>query len=375
MADPEDGESRHDFLDNLRTFIIFLVVLYHSAGVYEATGFWASFWIVDDPATNDLAGLLALVVDIFVMPTLFFISGYLVPPSLSRRDGAAFLRGKARRLLLPWTIAVFTLLPLYKVIFLYSRGLPQQPWTTYLYFTSGFSQSWLWFLPLLFIFNVVYLVAFGRGQRIGGISLRTAAVGILVTGWVYMVAMDLLGYRGWTLTPVLDFQRERVLTYLLFFLFGALCFERRAFDGLPRASRLYHAVNATSCIPIMAYIFLLLLPILKPGSVVISDTADRAVLWLLFQISLFCLVYTMVETFRRYFDSAGGLRRELNRNSYSVYIVHVVVMGALAHGLLSAPLGSIAKFLALTIGTFAASNAIVSSARAVSSIAVPGSSR
>jgi hypothetical protein len=83
----------------------------------------------------------------------------------------------------------------------------------------------------------------------------------------------------------------------------------------------------------------------------------------------------MVETFRRYFDSAGGLRRELNRNSYSVYIVHVVVMGALAQGLLSAPLGSIAKFLALTIGTFAASNAIVSSARAVSSIAVPGSSR
>ena len=65
----------------------------------------------------------------------------------------------------------------------------------------------------------------------------------------------------------------------------------------------------------------------------------------------------------------------LYRGNLVVYIVHVVVMGALAHGLLSAPLGSIAKFLALTIGTFAASNAIVSSARAVSSIAVPGSSR
>jgi hypothetical protein len=26
----------------------------HAGGVYESAGLWASFWIVDDPATNDL---------------------------------------------------------------------------------------------------------------------------------------------------------------------------------------------------------------------------------------------------------------------------------------------------------------------------------
>ena len=42
--------NRIYFLDNLRTFMIFLVVLYHAGGVYESSGIWASFWLVDDPA-------------------------------------------------------------------------------------------------------------------------------------------------------------------------------------------------------------------------------------------------------------------------------------------------------------------------------------
>jgi peptidoglycan/LPS O-acetylase OafA/YrhL len=32
------------FLDNLRSAIIFLVILYHAGGVYESSGIWAFFW-------------------------------------------------------------------------------------------------------------------------------------------------------------------------------------------------------------------------------------------------------------------------------------------------------------------------------------------
>ena len=47
--------NRIYFLDNLRTFMVFLVVLYHAGGVYESSGMLASFWLVDDPSTNHLA--------------------------------------------------------------------------------------------------------------------------------------------------------------------------------------------------------------------------------------------------------------------------------------------------------------------------------
>ncbi|UCE46608.1 MAG: hypothetical protein JSW47_13415 [Phycisphaerales bacterium] len=74
--------NRIYFLDNLRTFMIFLVVLCHAGGVYESSGTWASFWIIDDPSTNNLSGLIFLISDIFMMPIIFFISGFFAPLSV-----------------------------------------------------------------------------------------------------------------------------------------------------------------------------------------------------------------------------------------------------------------------------------------------------
>jgi fucose 4-O-acetylase-like acetyltransferase len=217
------GRSRIHFLDNLRTFVIFLVILCHAGGVYESTGIWASFWIVDDPATNNQCGLITLVLDIFMMPTLFFISGYLAPASLKRKSGWAFVRTKLTRLMLPWAIAVVTLIPLLKVIFLYSRGLPQERWTTYFHFSNGiFSQSWLWFLPVLFAFDVLYMLLLKAKIRFPNISLKAAILGAALIGFGYSLAMDIFGLQGWTKIGVLDFQNERLLIYFLAFLLGAL---------------------------------------------------------------------------------------------------------------------------------------------------------
>ncbi len=139
--------NRIYFLDNLRTHIIFLVLLFHAGGVYESTCICSSWWIVDDPATNDLSGLLNLILDIFMMPTMFFIAGYFTPLSLKNKEGWPFLQARFRRLMVPWIIAVLTLIPLYKVIFLASRNLPQENWITYFHFSNGFTiesgQSWL----------------------------------------------------------------------------------------------------------------------------------------------------------------------------------------------------------------------------------------
>ena len=115
-------------MDNLRSLIIFLVVLYHVGGVYESTGMWGGFWIVDDPATITWVGIVGIMFDTFVMPTMFFIAGYLTPSSLNNKTGWGFVKGKVNRLLFPWLIAVFTLIPLYRVFFLLSRGLPQENW-------------------------------------------------------------------------------------------------------------------------------------------------------------------------------------------------------------------------------------------------------
>ncbi len=80
-------KNRIFFLDNLRTFMIFLVILFHSGFVYESSGMPGVWWIVDDPSTNHLSGLFNLIIDIMVMPAIFFISGFFMPISMKNKSG------------------------------------------------------------------------------------------------------------------------------------------------------------------------------------------------------------------------------------------------------------------------------------------------
>ena len=160
-------KTRIYFLDNLRTFLIFLVVVIHAGLVYELV--LENTQIVCDPAKANSIGLIRLYLDLFVMFIMFFISGYFVRFSVKNKTSWEFLKSKFIRILIPWIIAVFTLIPAYKVIFLFSRGLSQEEWFTYFhifkragtdlsFFGNNPSQSWLWFLPVLFLFQVIYLV-------------------------------------------------------------------------------------------------------------------------------------------------------------------------------------------------------------------------
>jgi peptidoglycan/LPS O-acetylase OafA/YrhL len=352
--------NRIHWMDNLRTISILLVVLYHVGGVYEAAGMWGWFWIVDDPATITWVGILGIVFDIIVMPSVFFISGYLTPASMNKKTGREFLKGKFRRLMVPWVIAVLTLIPIYKVIFLYSRNLPQEHWTTYFHITNPNSQNWLWFLPVLFVFNVIYLLLSKTKIRLPNISLKGAVIGTFLIGLVYSYSVGvILGFRSWTLTPLIDFENERLLVYFMIFLLGALCYRQNVFAEKPQKKTLYTVVNSIAWIPITAHIFARLFPIFYPEGFTVSPLY-RLIWWLSFHLSLLCLLYLMVETFWRYVDKTGRIWRELNNNSYGVYIIHVIMIGVFGTLLLNLNLPALVKYPLLIFFTYGVSNLVVS---------------
>ena len=366
MTDKERSTTkgkRLHWMDNLRTIIIALVVLYHVGGVYEAADMWGWFWIVDDPATISWVGIVGIVFDIFMMPTLFFMSGYLTPPSLGNKSDWAFLKGKARRLMIPWAIAVFTLIPIYKVIFLYSRNLPQEHWSTYFHITNPNSQNWLWFLPLLFLFNVLYLLLSKANLRLPNLSLGVAAVGASVIGFISSFGIgSLLGFRSWTLTPLIDFENERVLVYLMAYLLGALAFRRNVFATKPKRRTLYIVASSIAWLPVTGHIFARLFPFFYPEGFEVTPVY-RLIWWLSFHLSLPVMVYVMVESFRFYVDRTGRIWRELNGNSYGVYIIHVIVIGIFGTLLLNLDLPALAKYPMLIVLTYLGSNLAVSAYR------------
>ena len=359
--------NRVHWLDNLRTIIILLVVLYHVGGVYESAGLWGWFWIVDDPDTITWVGIVGIMFDIMVMPIMFFISGYLTPASLQNKTAWEFVKGKFKRLMIPWVIAVFTLIPLYKVIFLYSRGLPQEHWSTYFHITNPNSQNWLWFLPVLFTFDMLYLLLSKLNVRVDNIPLKWAVTGTFFIGLVYSFFIGgVLGFRSWTLTPLIDFENERLLTYFMTFLLGVLCFQQNIFAEKPQKKTLYNVVNGIAWLPVTGHIFARLWPFFTPDPAAFPITPLYRLIWhLSFYLSLLCLMYVMILSFWLYLDKAGKIWNELNKNSYGVYIIHVIVIGVFGTLLLNLNIPAVVKYLILIISTYTISNLIVSGYRSL----------
>ncbi|MFC1506406.1 acyltransferase family protein [Thermoproteota archaeon] len=367
MTDKEQGTvkgSRIYFLDNLRTFMIFLVVLYHAGLVYASSGVGTYInWLVVDPATNDLPDLVNLIVDIFILATLFFIAGYFTPLSLKTKKDWAFFKDRFKRLIIPWVIAVLIIIPLYKVIFLYSRNLPQENWITYLHFNQFTSQNWLWFLPVLFLFSILYLLLRRVNIVTFNISLKRAVFAVFLIGFVYSFCMDIFNGMGWTKTVLIDFQNERLLIYFMIFLLGSLCYKLNIFESKGTNKKLYYGVIFTAWIPIIVYINFYVIHLMAPGHFIFSQIIDSLLLWFSFNLSLLCLLFVMISTFRYYLNKQGRIGKEWNKNSYYVYIIHVIVLGVIALTMLNVAIPSLLKYLVLTVSTFVVSNLIISLAR------------
>ena len=352
--------SRIYWLDNLRTFMIFLVVLLHVGIVYENSLLSGFIWIVHDLSTNNLSPVLMLIMDIFVMATIFFVSGFLAPLSLKSRKGWAFLKTRLKRLIIPWIFAVLTLMPLYKIIFLYSRKMPQQNWSTYFHWNNGiFSQNWLWFLPVLFLFDILYLFFSRVNINLSKITLKGAVGAVFLIGFFYSFCMDIFKGQGWTKTILIDFQNERLLIYFMIFLLGSLCYKLKIFESKWKSKKLYILIICTAWIPIVLYRYFFINSFMRPGSHIFSEMVDSVLLWFNFHLSLLCLLYVMINTFRYYLNKQGKISKELNKNSYNVYIIHVIVIGGIALTMLNTAIPSLLKYLILTVSSYAACNLIV----------------
>ena len=71
------------------------------------------------------------------------------------------------------------------------------------------------------------------------------------------------------------------------------------------------------------------------------------------------LLFLSVTAFRLFGSGQGRLARELSRSSYGVYVIHVIVLGAIAWAMLDLALPSLPKFFLLTVFTYTACNLIV----------------
>ena len=169
---------------------------------------------------------------------------------------------------------------------------------------------------------------------------------------------NIAGFRSWTHTPILDFENERLLAHFLFYIAGTMAYRQKVFDELPKKKTLYLVANSISWLPVTAHIFLRIWPFMVTG---FSITPIYRLLWFSsFHLSSLVMVYVVVESFLFYLNKTGKFWGLLNRNSFGVYIVHVIVIGVFGTLLLLTGLPAIVKWILLLISSCVGSNLIVS---------------
>jgi len=332
-------------------------------------------WIVSDPVKNSSIGFVRMYLDLFVMFTLFFISGYFIPNSLKNKTDRVFILSKFKRIMLPWMVAVFTMIPAYKAIFLYSRGLPQEAWYSYFHlfqrvggdlsnFADNPVQNWLWFLPVLFFFQILYLGLSKTKLLSLNISIKTGVILSLIIGIIYSMVISTLELRGWYNSPIFHFQRERLLIYFMVFLLGSLCYKLKVFESTHKNKKLYIWANVALTLSLgiftvvaLNFFFNMIDPV--RNYFFVTDTIDRITYYTSVLISMFSFLYILIYTFRFSLNKSNWLMKELNKNSYAVYIIHLPIIGVFALLLLNISMPAIIKFLLVTVLTFIISNIIV----------------
>lgn len=326
------ARPRLHYLDNLRAFIIVIVVVFHAAMNFMAG--CPDWWPVIDTRSSLFFTWVVLLTDVPIMPVMFLIAGYFGLASLSRKGLRAFWQDKLLRIVLPWVAGVLIVAPFLPWLWLVSR-LPDPPSFSYfwlhMFFTERFAtQGALWFLGILTVFylglSAVSLVWMPLLSRSPGGTRPDFAFWIAFLALVSVVFMVINAFwPDYLWVPVkyiLWVQPTRVSLEAFYFALGVLAYRQQWFaaDGYRPKAALWLPVAIVAGWSLVSYKFMV--------GFDMPDPLVRGVHAILHCV--FCLAATLalIGLFQRFANRTGPVSSRLSASSYGLYIVHLPLVGA-----------------------------------------------
>jgi hypothetical protein len=268
------------------------------------------------------------VLDVFMMPVLFFISGYFTPASYLKKGTVGFLKDKVRHILFPWLLGIIVMVPLSSLSLGKSLNdvigmVKKDPF--YLFDMQGY----LWYLNVLFLFLFAYtFVTYFRppGSTRTTASNRKNALVLLAcivvsASCACLSATCIMPFDEWLNIGIFTFKPSKVITYMCLFILGIYARQTNWFapDGwMPRIGiwRIL-AISATTC-----YIVLRLFII--PFSDV--PLQDKLIPVLDAVCSFTTLMYALLAGIKLQACRIAGWLAKLSPYSYGIYWVHLPPM-------------------------------------------------
>lgn len=339
MMNKNEEKVRIHYIDQIKVFLTCLVVAHHAGQAYGPTG---GVWPISDASKTEWLGKFFFINASYMMELYFFISGYFMVFSISRKTNGQFVKDRLIRLGIP--LLFFTFLVFLPFNYLGSAremNIFRFFWYTYAD-QPPIATGHLWFVASLLVYSFIYLLLFWyKGHSKTGVEPRPFR---LYYVFIYIILLTVISalvrlkypidtWRTW----IIPVEVAHIPQYISLFFIGALFNRYNWLESfrLPVGLLFF-------CIALGAYFGVDLLP------------ASIREYWLTesFTEALLCvgIGMTLLTVFRQYGNNTNRFTRFLAANAYGIYLFHVFIVIALQGVLLNWRADANAKFITVTAG-------------------------
>ncbi len=320
--------ARIFYIDNLRIFLISLVVLHHLSITYGAPGDW--YYNESKAGFPEILPLAMFVAtnQSFFMGMFFFVSAFFILPSLNRKGTGRFIRERLLRLGVPLLFFYFVLAPL--TAFIRSRFISGDPvsLTDYWINQHGVGFGPLWFVEALLIFTLIFLLI--KPFKIKIIAPFPGTTRILLT--IFLVGLLQFIIRiwlpvGWSM-PFTSFQFPFFVQYILLFALGIVAYQN---NWLASVSFL-KGKNWFIFAQVLIFVGFPLLFVFGGKGERGIDAFMGGFSWQNFayalweQLTGFSLIIGLTGLFQKYFNSQNKVTGYLSGSAYGVFVFHAPIL-------------------------------------------------
>jgi glucan biosynthesis protein C len=355
------AQDRFHALDAVRAFALLLGILLHATMSFF-------LWIpAQDVSQSTTLGVAFYVIHIFRMSLFYCIAGFFAHLAFHRRGVRAFVKDRAKRILVPMTAGWIVLAPptFAAVIWGLSRtfpdGLPPGATDFPPLRPQGFPLTHLWFLYYLSLFYVLAVVLraafFTLVDKSGTLRTRIdAVVGAGIASYLapFVLAAPIFAVLYWDSawlvwfgipTPDSGFTPKvpALVGFGTAFAFGWVLHRQPTLLGVFEKQwfvNLALAVGLTSaCLAMVGIV-----PNLSAATVVEGGAGVRAIYTACYTASSWYWTFGVVGAAMRFCSAPSELRRYLADSSYWLYLCHLPIVFGLQAALMKVPLHWSIKF-------------------------------
>ncbi|WP_366291024.1 acyltransferase [Paenibacillus sp. AN1007] len=309
------------YLDNIKSFMAVLVIVFHTNSAYGAEGGWYYVELSNDELSKTILTFVNAVCQTFFMGLFFFISAYFTPPSFDKKGFYPYIKGRVFKLLIPALFYYFILNPF--CIFLVE---PQSHLSL-----SSFGFYNMWFIMALFYFSSIYGLV---RKWFGGFTVKInfpSKIGILY----FILLIGSLNFVTRLIFPtnmlyIHDFSLGYFPQYIMLFWLGTVAYRNNWLDQIDSLlTSFYFRISLITIVTLPAAFLLIDLYGGSLASFYGGFTFESLYYSFWEPFTSIGIILKIITVFKTKFNFTNSFLSRFNRSSYAIYIFQAPIIVSL----------------------------------------------